>query len=463
MAVFDLLKRYSAVSIFAWRNRKSLEAPARLPFEAQFLPAALELQETPVSAAPRVVMWLIMTFAVLALVWSIFGRIDVVATARGKIIPSDRVKIIQPSETAVVKTIHVTEGQAVQAGDPLIDLDTTITGADVTHAQEELNSEQVRATRAMALLSIVEGGGSISADPSSPEWAQQRLLEGQIGEYHARLTTLDAEITRRAAEEAVARDIVARLKQTAPLATQRAKDYAELLKKNFVSKHDYYEAQRGRIEQEKELAAQKNRIKEVAAGLSESRTQRELLIAETRRKALEELTDAQCRIATLEQELVKAQQRSKLMRLTSPADGVVQQLVVHTVGGVVTSAQPLMIVVPTGDLLAVEAFVENADIGFVHAGQAAEVKIDAFPFTKYGTIDSQVLMVSHDAIEDEKRGLIFSARMQLERAVMRVEESLINLTPGMSVTVEIKTGRRRVIEYFLGPLLQYQAEGLRER
>ena len=463
MAIFDLLKRYSAVSIFAWRNRKSLEPQPRLPFEAQFLPAALELQETPVSAAPRVVMWLIIVFAVLALVWSIFGKIDVVATARGKIIPSDRVKIIQPSETAVVKTIHVTEGQAVQVGDPLIDLDTTITGADVTHAQEELNSEQVRATRATALLSIVEGGGGISADPSSPEWAQQRLLEGQIGEYHARLTTLDAEITRREAEEAVARDIVARLKQTAPLATQRAKDYAELLKKNFVSKHDYYEAQRVRIEQEKELAAQKNRIKEVAAGLSESRTQRELLIAETRRKALEELTDAQRRIAALEQELVKAQQRSKLMRLTSPADGVVQQLVVHTVGGVVTSAQPLMIVVPTGDLLAVEAFVENADIGFVHAGQAAEVKIDSFPFTKYGTIDSQVLMVSHDAIEDEKRGLVFSARMQLKRAVMRVEESLINLTPGMSVTVEIKTGRRRVIEYFLGPLLQYQAEGLRER
>ena len=463
MAVFDLLKRYSAVSSFAWRNRKSLEPQPRLPFEAQFLPAALELQETPVSPAPRVVMWLILVFAVLAVLWSIFGRIDVVATARGKIIPSDRVKIIQPSETAVVKTIHVTEGQPVRVGDPLIDLDTTITGADVTRAQDELNSEQVRATRATALLGIVEGGGRIGADSASPGWAQQRLLDGQIGEYHARLTTLDAEITRREAEEAVARDIVARLKQTAPLATQRANDYAELLKKNFVSKHDYYEAQRVSIEQEKELAAQENRIKEVAAGLSESRTQRDLLIAETRRKALEELTDAERRSATLEQELVKAQQRSKLMRLTSPADGVVQQLVVHTVGGVVTPAQPLMIIVPTGDTLAVEAFVENTDIGFVHVGQTAEVKIDAFPFTKYGTIDSQVLLVSHDAIEDEKRGLIFAARMQLERAAMRVEDRLINLTPGMSVTVEIKTGKRRVIEYFLGPFLQTVDESLHER
>ena len=133
------------------------------------------------------------------------------------------------------------------------------------------------------------------------------------------------------------------------------------------------------------------------------------------------------------------------------------------VGGVVTPAQPLMIIVPTGDRLAVEAFVENADIGFVRAGQAAEIKIDAFPFTKYGTLDSQVLLVSHDAIEDEKRGLIFSARMQLERAVMRMEESLINLTPGMSVTVEIKTGKRRVIEYFLGPFLQTVDESLHER
>ena len=463
MAVFDLLKRYRAVFSFAWRNRKSLEPPERLPFEAQFLPAALELQDTPVSPAPRIVMWLIIAFAVLVLLWSILGKIDVVATARGKIIPSDRVKVIQSSETAVVKTIHVAEGQLVHQGDRLIDLDATITGADVTSAQKELNSEQVRAARATALLEVVEGGLRKALDSTSPKYAEQRLLDGQVGEYHARLTTLDAEITRREAELAVARDIVSRLQLTAPLAAQRAKDYADLLEKNFVARHDYFEAERVRIEQEKELAAQKNRIREAEAGLSESRKQRDLFTAETRHKSLEELNDAQRKISALEQELVKAQRRSKLMRLISPTQGIVQQLVVHTVGGVVTSAQPLMIIVPTDDMLAVEAFIENTDIGFVRAGQTAEVKIDSFPFTKYGTIDSEVMLVSHDAIEDEKRGLIFSARMKLARAAIRVEENLINLTPGMSVTVEIKTGKRRVIEYFLGPLLQYQAEGLRER
>lgn len=463
MAMPELLKRYRDVFRHAWQNRKAMAPKERLPFEAQFLPAALELQDTPVSPAPRVVMWLIIAFAILALAWSIFGKIDVVATARGKIIPSDRVKVIQPSETAVVKAIHVTEGQSVHKGDRLIDLDATITGADLTHAQKELDSERVRATRATSLLGMIDGGTRKHLDSQSPKYAEQRLLDGQIGEYQARLTTLDAEISRRDAELAVARDIVARLQQTAPLAAQRAKDYAELLEKNYVSRHDYFEAERVRIEQEKELAAQKNRIVEAEAGLSESRKQRELFTAETRRKALEEMNDAQRRVSALEQELVKAQQRSKLMRLKAPTDGVVQQLVVHTVGGVVTSAQPLMIIVPTGDTLAVEAFVENTDIGFVRAGQTAEVKIDSFPFTKYGTIDSEVTLVSHDAIEDEKRGLIFSARMNLERAAIQVEESLINLTPGMSVTVEIKTGKRRVIEYFLGPFLQHVDESLRER
>jgi len=151
------------------------------------------------------------------------------------------------------------------------------------------------------------------------------------------------------------------------------------------------------------------------------------------------------------------------MKLVAPVDGLVQQVAVHTVGGVVTPAQALMVVVPKDDALEVEAFVENKDIGFVRDGQEAEIKIETFSYTKYGTIHAKVTQVSNDAVNDEKRGLIYSSRVKPERSAVQVGERVVNLSPGMAVTVEIKTDKRRVIEYFLTPLLQYTSESLRER
>jgi hemolysin D len=191
--------------------------------------------------------------------------------------------------------------------------------------------------------------------------------------------------------------------------------------------------------------------------------QRTELAAETRRITLDSITEGQQKAEALVQELLKASQRSKLMKLTSPVDGTVQQLAVHTVGGVVTPAQPMMSVVPSDNPLEVEAFIENKDIGFVKVNQAAEVKIETFQYTKYGTLDAKITSVSHDAINDEKRGLIYSARVKIDRSTMTIGGAEVNLSPGMAVTVEIKTGKRRVIDYFLSPLLQYGHESLTER
>jgi hemolysin D len=187
------------------------------------------------------------------------------------------------------------------------------------------------------------------------------------------------------------------------------------------------------------------------------------LIAETRRATLDVLNLAEQKVASLSQDLVKAENRGRLMRLTAPVGGTVQQLAVHTVGGVVTPAQALLVIVPGDNPLEIEAFVENKDIGFVRAGQMAEVKVETFPFTKYGTLHGKVMQVSSDAIQDEKRGLVYAARVKLEKTTLKVDGKTVNLTPGMAVTVEIKTGKRRVIEYFLSPLMQYGDESLRER
>ena len=149
--------------------------------------------------------------------------------------------------------------------------------------------------------------------------------------------------------------------------------------------------------------------------------------------------------------------------LTAPIDGVVQQLAVHTVGGIVTPAQQLMVVAPEDGQLEVEAILENKDIGFVNEGQDAEVKIDAFPFTRYGTVEGKVTSLSRDAVQIDKVGLVYTAKVSLTRSTIQVDTKEIRLTPGMSVAVEIKTGKRRLIEYFLSPLLQAGHESIRER
>ncbi len=467
-AAFGLMKRYGAVLRHAWRERGSLDPRPRLPHEAQFLPAALELQETPVSPAPRIAMWLIMAFAFIALLWAVFGHIDVVAVAHGKIVPNDRTKLIQPIETATVRAIRVTDGQTVKAGDVLIELDPTQAEADAARLANDLAAARLQATRAKALLAAIASGKSpvLSALPDiePARLAQeQHVLDGQYGEYQAKLARIDADIARREAELRSTQEIVRKLEQTVPIARQRAQDFKDLVERNFISKHGYLEKEQARIEQEADLATQRSRIKELTAALQEGKNQRTALVAETKRLALDSLNEAEQKATAWRQELIKAESRGKLMTLTAPVDGTVQQLAVHTVGGVVTPAQPLMMIVPKDNPIEVEAYVENKDIGFVNPGQEAVVKVETFPFTKYGTIDAKVTHVSHDAVNDEKRGLIFPARVALERASLQVENKTVPLSPGMAVTVEIKTAQRRVIEYFLSPLLQYKDESLRER
>ncbi len=211
---------------------------------------------------------------------------------------------------------------------------------------------------------------------------------------------------------------------------------------------------------------------------------RERTAAEYRRSTYDALAKAEQKAASAAQEVIKADKRTKLQHLTAPVDGVVQQLAVHTVGGVVTPAQALAVVVPSESLLEIEAMLSNRDIGFVQPGQKSEIKVDTFNFTRYGLLHGEVLSVSSDAITrdrqqsasndrasgaaqsgSEPRGqeLEYAARISLDRTHMQVEDKLVKLGPGMAVTVEIKTGARRIISYLLSPLARYKHEVLRER
>ena len=438
--------------------------------ELEFLPAVLEIQESPPSPLGRTLLWVFVAFFIIAIAWAIIGKIDIVAVAQGKIIPGDRIKVIQPLEIGTVRAIHVQEGQTVAQGDPLIELDATSSGADQQRLRNELMTAQLDAARLRAL----SASGSASNTPETslilPAQAdraqaalQKHMLRNQIEEQAARLSALDSAITQRQAEYATTQDTVAKLEATLPLITQRTQSLKNLADKKLVAENTWLELEQQRLEQHHDLATQRNRLKEITAAIASAEQQRLALHAEFRRTTLTELAKTAERITALHQELIKAQQRTTLQRLTAPVSGVVQQLAIHTVGGVVTPAQQLMVIVPNEHTLEVEALVQNKDIGFVHAGQAAEIKIETFPFTKYGIIDAQIRHISNDAIADEKLGLIYAARVLMKTSVINVDGKQVNLTPGMAVTVEIKTGKRRLIEYFLSPLLQYGQESVRER
>lgn len=448
----------------AWRDEQRqgvVEKPVGR--ELEFLPAVLEIQDSPPSPLGRTVALTIMAVFLVSIVWATFGKIDIVAVAQGKIIPGDHVKVIQPLESGVVRAIRVREGQAVRKGDLLVELDTTSVAADQERLSNERRSAQVELARLRALLAgkatfTVPAG----AEPGFVALQQQMLLD-QLQEHRTRTAGARSAIDQRRAAFDGTRANIVKLEATIPLLTQRADGYKKLVEKNLAPRLQFLEIEQQRIEKVQELEEAKHKLTQDAAALVEAEQHLQSLQSEFKKIQLTELSALEIKASSLGQEVIKADQRSQLQLLTASTDGVVQQLAIHTIGGVVTPAQQLMVIVPREHRLEVEAWLENKDIGFVHENQEAEVKIDAFPFTRYGTIDSHVTTLSNDAVPLEKVGLVYAVRLALSRSTMDIDGKRVNLSPGMTVAVEIKTGKRRVIEYFLSPLLKASQESIRER
>lgn len=466
-ALQDLLIRYTSVFKAAWQIRHELDGPKRTTHELAFLPAQLELVETPAHPAPHWAMRILVLLTLAALLIAIFGRLDIVVTAKGKFIPNARVKIIQPAVTGVVREILVHDGEEVQAGQLLMKLDTTQAAADADKARTSKLDAQLGAARARALLTAQQADRvpvvlAVDGAPADRQEEAQRLAEGAFREYEDRINGAKAELAKREAELDSTRQEVAKLQATAPLARQQANNYQSLASDKYVAQTDYLDKEQAALNQEHELAAQQSHARELEAGIAEQRADIGSTASKFRHDQLDELEKNTQQVTQSRDDETKAQTRQALLSLTAPVAGTVQQLSTHTLGGVVTTAQSLMEIVPN-DSLEVEAQLENRDIGFVDVGQHAAVKIEAFPYTRYGLIEGTVVSVSNDAVQDKKLGLTFPVRIRLASNRLHVENKWITLTPGMEVTADIKTGKRSVIGYFLGPLTESVEESMRER
>ena len=463
----SLLARYRAIFGAAWAARHELAGPRRLADEAAFLPAALSLQETPVHPAPRRALWAVMALFAFALAWACLGRVDIVAVAPGRIVVSDGTKVIQPLETGIVKAIHVKDGSRVQAGQVLVELDATTAVADSQGVQAQASAAGAESQRTRALLlalqtlqaPVAAGTARAATAPGLPdEQAQAEWVD-----ISARALRLDAEVARRQAELSTARAVLAKLQTSLPLARKREEDVAGLASQGFIASHAGQDRLRERLELERDLSTQEARITEAQAALAESRQSRDALLAEARRSLNDRLTRATVELAQLQQQGHKAAHRERITQLVSPVAGTVQQLAIRTTGGVVTAAQPLMVVVPDEADITAEVSIENKDIGFVRVGQVAAVKLEAFNFTRYGTVPAVVTRVSADAVVDEKKGTVFVAGVKLARSAIQVDGAAVGLTPGMNVTAEVRTGDRAVIEFLLSPVQRQVGESGRER
>ena len=484
----ELLARYRAIFQAAWQHRRELAGPARLADEQAFLPAALSLQETPVHPAPRRIAYVLMALFLIALAWAILGKIDIVAVAPGRVIVSDRTKVIQPLERSVVQRILVKDGDHVQAGQPLVELDPTTAQADkasLVETRKAAQSEWLRAQILQKMLSkqelsahthqAVDAKKAINQalhQDTPADWtpadkadtqAQIAQLAAEWSDITARLAKLSAEHQRRQAEMATVRAMIGKLEATLPIARQREQDFQALTTQGFMSGHANQDRTRERIELERDLATQQARLQEAQAALREAEQTRSAYLAETRRTLSERQAQADHKRHQTGQELAKATQREHLATLTAPVSGTVQQLALHTEGGVVTEAQALMVIVPDAASVSAEVQLENKDIGFVAPGQDVAIKLETFPFTRYGTVKATVDKVTQDAVNDEKRGAVFPATLKLNQTHIDVDGKPIKLAPGMNVTAEIKTGKRRVIEYLLSPIEKAGRESLRER
>lgn len=435
--------------------------------EMAFLPAALEVSERPASTTARVIALTLCAFFAGSVAWASLGELDIVAVAAGKLIPSEQVKVIQPLETSIVRAIRVVEGQKVKKGDVLIELEVTGGVNDVDRLLADFDTARADAARLSALLEPQpEKAFAPPSDlPAHLVDLARTQMSAQLVEHRAKLASLDSELARKRAELRTLAADMARLSNVITQAEDRAARRKALTEQGLNSHLDLSRAQQEVSEAQGNREVAKSRQAETQAAIASLESQKDQARGEFRRDATAKLAESRAKANTAEQELAKATQRQKVLSLTAPVDGTAQQLDVHTVGGVVQPAQKLLVVVPAGSTLEIEARLPNKDIAFVEVGQEAVVKLEAFPFTRYGTLNGRVTTISLDAVQDDKtKEYFFPIRVAVEQSAITVEGGKrIPLTPGMAVSAEVRTGTRKPIEYVLAPLQRYKDESGRER
>ena len=491
---FPTLRRHWQVLRESWRLQNLSDSQASARAEHEFLPAALEIVEAPPSPGLRWLMLSLCALFSLALGWAFVGRTDVVAVATGKTVASGSTKVIQPIEIGAVRVIHVRDGQYVRRGQLLIELDPTLASADEAQSVQALRTAQLIQARNDALLAHLSGRPArFVAPPGTPEpvaRAEATFVRTAIAEYEAQVSSLRQQRAERLAQRRAAEAQIAKLRDALPFIDRQMAARSELSQKGYFSRLKLLEFEQARAEHLREIDVQQAQAAGARASIGTLDAELVKLRETFGKGAAGDLTQANDKAGLATEELRKSARRRRYQELRSPVDGVVQQLAVSTIGGIVQPAQPLMAVVPCASgrgedcasAVEVEASIQNRDIGFVRRGQRVAVKLEAFNFTDWGMIDGVVQTISRDSLDPGRNGEsqrsgagggsreasstpVYAVRVRLRCAAGDELRSPLcdRIRPGMSVQAEIKTGRRRIIDYLLSPVARTVSEAGRER
>lgn len=444
-----------------------------------FSPGILGIQERPPSPLPRMVLRGVLMLVVALLLWSFYGRLDVVSVAEGKLVPVSYLKIVQPSEAGIVREIAIKEGQHVEKDQLLIRMDANISEADSKSIQNELEHKSLELRRIEAELS---GKPFKRENTDSVELFNRIYAEYQSNRraYEDDIASEQTSQQKAYSDLAATREVQHKLEQTLPSYQAQEAAYDKLVKDGFAGKLMGQEKQRARIENEQDLRAQEYNAKSLQAMIAQSQKRLNQIQSDYRQKLEADRVTIYAEHQHLEQEWAKQSHKNSLLELKAPQAGIVKDLATHTPGTVVSPGTVLMTLVPNNEALQAEVWLKNEDAGFVHEGQAVKVKLMAYPFQKYGMVDGKVLQVSADATDRGNQSnnnqpnsekdtststtqLAYRTIVQLNKQNLEIEQEKLHLTPGMQVAAEIKLADQTVMQYLLSPVTKAFHEAGRER
>lgn len=445
------------------------------PAAVAFQPDAAEIEETPLPWAARSSIYLVAALVVTALLWATFSKVDRVVTARGKLVTIDPLIVVQPLETAVIRTINVGVGDTVKAGAVLATLDPTFTESQETADRERLNSMRAEERRLSAEIYQKPFPPDPADDSLDPKYLalQTAVYAHRQAEYQAAVASSDADIARFQASLATNRTAQSGLQERMKVIGQVESMRQELYSISAGSRLNLLTTQLDRLALGDQLSEKQQQQKELEQQLAAAREQKEKYINNWVREAGERLTTVQQDIATATQQLISAERRRSLVVLRAPADGVVLELGQRSIGSVAREAEPLITLVPLGNKVEVEADIDSSDIARLRVGDKVRVKLDALPFQRHGTIAGTLRVLTENSFQPDKKAAspgdkpdgepaFFRARVALGPLHLQDVPSDFRLIPGMTAAAEINVGKRTVISYLLDPVVRLFDESLRE-
>lgn len=445
-----------------------------------FAPGLLSIQESPPARLPRAVMYTVGVLFVILLLWAIFGKLTIVASAEGRLIPQTYVKIVQPAEAGIVQEILVKEGESVKAGQVLMRMDMKLAEADAKTIGNDLGMRSLQLRRIDAELA----GKPLLKQRDDPEDLFHKV-EAQYRDH--RQSYLDSlgqaqeALKKSQREYDSAKAVLLKLEKITPILKQQADAYADMGKDGYAPQVMVRDKQRDYLEKSQDLIAQQSTVASLEAAVNGAKKQVDEITSKYRSDLQNERMEAEGQYQKLQQDWVKQEYKNGLLELKSPQAGIVMNLATHTAGTVVSPGTVLLSVVPENEPLVAEVMVKNDDVGFVYPQQKVKIKVAPYPFEEYGMLDGVVTRIDADSDSDTQSSqsqskdqsrdkqqnqppqLNYKAIISLGTLELVAQGKKFKLLPGMQVVAEINQGSRSVMRYLLSPVDKTLEESGHER